>query len=158
MLKNPLWWHRVAQKMNRIGLPALASLVDYFVRWFYGCWCPHTVQIGKGSSLGYGGLGCVIHGDSVIGRNVHIGANVLLGGDGRRQGVPVIEDDVFIGFGAVLMGSITVGKGSVVGANTVVTKDIPPGSVVVGSSARVIGRDISSGYLNLAPARLGKGA
>ena len=54
------------------------------------------------------------------------------------NGKVVIEDDVFIGLNVVIASPITIGKGSIVGANTVLTKDVAPGSVVAGVSARVI--------------------
>lgn len=55
-----------------------------------------------------------------------------------RIGLVIIEDDVFIGVGAIVMPGVTVGKGSVVGAYSVVTKDVPPGMVAVGNPARII--------------------
>jgi serine O-acetyltransferase len=99
---------------------------------------PHTATIGRNFSLGYSGLGCVIHKNATIGNDVEIGANVLIGGNARVFGVPTVEDGVYIGFGAVIIGPVTVGHGSVVGANSVVTTSVPPCAVVAGVPARVL--------------------
>ncbi|MCR5195015.1 MAG: hypothetical protein K6D38_01740 [Pseudobutyrivibrio sp.] len=78
----------------------------------------------------------VIHTDAVVGNNVTIRQGSVIGTNGR--GVPVVEDGVDIGAGAAVIGPITVGKGAVIGANAVVTKDVPPGGVVVGNPGKVI--------------------
>lgn len=54
------------------------------------------------------------------------------------NGKVVIEDDVFLGFNVVIAAPVTIGKGSIVGANTVITRDVPPGTIVSGSPARVV--------------------
>jgi serine O-acetyltransferase len=104
---------------------------------------PHSAKIGKHLQLGYGGLGCIIHADSVIGSNVHIGTNVTVGGNARVKGVPLIEDNVYIKSGAQILGPIRVGFGSVKGANAVVTKNVEPRTVVVGNPSKVIKKDIN---------------
>jgi len=78
--------------------------------------------------------GVVVHSRTRIGRGVTIMHQVTLGekslyGDG---GFPTIEDEVFIGAGAKVLGGINVGRGAVIGANAVVTRDVPPGQTVVG--------------------------
>ena len=86
----------------------------------------------------------MIHSNSVLGENVHIGAGVLIGRNGRTPGTPVIEDNVYIGYGAVVMGPIRVGRGSVIGANAVVMKDVPAGVVVAGVPARIIRKGVDA--------------
>lgn len=84
-----------------------------------------------------------------IGRNVLIteGAKILAhfydtDGPAHRflNGNVIIEDDVFIGFNVIVAKPVTIGKGAVIGANTVVTKDIPDHAIVVGSGSRIVGR------------------
>lgn len=75
---------------------------------------------------------------SVIGKNVMISPCVTIGGRSNIYDVPIIEDDVFIGVGAKILGNVTIGKGATVGANAVVLDSVPPGSVAVGVPARVI--------------------
>ena len=109
----------------------------------FACWFPHTIKAGQGLVLGYGGLAIVVHADAVIGSNVHIDQCVTIGGNGITHGVPVIKDNVYIGAGAKILGPIVVGEGSIIGANAVVTKSIPPKSLAVGVPARVIESDIN---------------
>jgi len=80
----------------------------------------------------------VIHKEVVIGSNVTICQNVTVGGRGKA-GAPVIEDNVFIGAGACVLGPVRIGNGARIGANAVVLADIPAGAVAVGIPARIVG-------------------
>jgi serine O-acetyltransferase len=81
--------------------------------------------------------GVVIHEDAVIGDDCMIMQQVTIGmiGDGE---VPIIGNGVYIGAGAKIIGKLTVGDGARIGANAVVTKDVPPGCTAIGIPARVI--------------------
>jgi len=99
----------------------------------------------KDSNFGYGGIGIVIHKDCVLGGNVTIGSNVTLGGgkkvvdeDGKERPVPRVQDAVYIATGAKILGGITIGNHSIIGANSVITKDVPPHSVVAGIPGKII--------------------
>lgn len=156
VLKNPCYLQRFARSLADSGVFGVPRLIDYFVRFWFGCWFPHTVRVGPGSTLGYGGLGCVIHSDAVLGSNVHIGAGVLIGASGRIPGVPEIGDGVYVGFGAVIAGPVKIGSGAVIGANSVVLRDVPPNCVVAGAPARILRRDISASeypFLGIDPVR-----
>ncbi len=69
---------------------------------------------------------------------VHIVKHGLQNNVNLKEQEIVIEDDVWIGFNATIMKGVTIGKGAIIGANTVITKDIPPYAVVVGNPARII--------------------
>jgi serine O-acetyltransferase len=86
--------------------------------------------------------GIVIHSGAVIGRRVTLMQQVTIGGKnpGGESVAPVIEDDVYVGTGAKIIGNVRVGRGAVVGANAVVTRDVPPYCTVVGAN-RFIRRD-----------------
>lgn len=85
------------------------------------------------------GANCVLTGCTILGHDAS--TNRALGippGDPPiMQGV-VVEDDCFVGYGSIVLMGVRIGKGSIVGAGAVVTRDVPPGSVVVGNPARVI--------------------
>jgi serine O-acetyltransferase len=85
-------------------------------------------------------VGVVVSNEAKIGKNVLIFSCVTIGGkeSGNNQGWPTIEDDVTIFTGAKVVGGITIGRGSVIGANAVITKNIPPNSVAFTKGELVI--------------------
>src|SRR5690606_21692790 len=77
----------------------------------------------------------IIHTDVQVGRRVAIMQQVTLGGkDWGINEAPIIEDDVYIGAGAKVLGAVRVGRGAIVGAKAVVTRDVPPYCTVVGAN------------------------
>lgn len=76
--------------------------------------------------------GVVIHSAAVLGEGVVILHQVTVGAKNTGNQAPIIEDNVFIGAGAKVIGGVRVGRGSIIGANAVVTHDVPPGSTVIG--------------------------
>lgn len=130
--------YRVARWLADRGVPALPRLIDYINRLVFACWVPHEATIGRDVVLGYGGLGIVIHQDSVIGDRVHIDQGVTIGGNATEFGVARIGNDVYVGAGAKILGPITVGKNTRVGANSVVIQDVPAEMTVVGIPGRVV--------------------
>ena len=79
-------------------------------------------------------FGIVIHPNAKFGEDIVIGHQVTLGGRDLSASAPVIEDGVYIGAGAKILGSLCIGRGATVGANAVVTRDVPAGDVVVGAN------------------------
>ncbi len=103
-----------------------------------GCLISPLVEVGSGLHLPHP-TGIVVSEDVCIGRDVTLYQNVTLGRlTADRRGAPTIEDGAVIYAGAVVLGSVRIGHGAVVGANSVVRSDVPDGAVVVGAPARII--------------------
>jgi len=106
--------------------------------------------IGKGIYIPHS-YGIVINSKCEIGDycTIHQGVTIGRGGRGENEGVPKIGSYVYIGAGAVILGKIVVGNNSVIGANAVVTKDVPDNAVVVGIPAKIINYNGSSDFINI---------
>ena len=131
-------WRRGRMKLIRAPLTLLYRFLSKWVEWTCGITLPYTVRLGRRVRIWHHG-GMVLHAAS-IGDDVHVRQNTTFGIARRDQlhQLPVIGDRVDIGCGAVILGAITVGHDSVIGANAVVLKDVPPRSVAVGVPAKVI--------------------
>ena len=124
-------------------IPLLPKLFQLIIYIFFNCWIPCECEIGRGTKLGYGGIAIVIHKDAKIGKNCIIGTCVTIGGNKANDSVPVIEDSCYIASGAKIFGTVTIGKESFIGANSVVTRDVPPKSLVSGIPGKVIKKNIN---------------
>jgi len=104
-----------------------------------GAELPNRAEIGMGLLMPHTN-GIVIHTDAKIGNYCNIGQQVTIGvgGRGEKQGTPQLGDRVFVGPGAKMFGSITIGNDVAIGANAVVTKNLPDNAVAVGIPAKVI--------------------
>lgn len=109
----------------------------------FNCSVPANCVIGKGSKFAYGGIGVVIHGRAVIGKNCIIGQNVTIGGKSGWFEVPCIGDNVEISAGARIIGPVRIGNNVIIGANAVVVKDVPDNCIVAGIPAKIIKENIS---------------
>ncbi|SAL77941.1 serine acetyltransferase [Caballeronia peredens] len=128
---------RLSSLLHHFRVPLLPWLLKVLNRILFSVALPPSVKVGRNVTFGYQGLGIVVHRHAVLGNNIVIAPNVVIGGRGRR-GAPVIEDDVLIGAGACVLGPVVIGKGAKIGANAVVLSDVPPGAIAVGVPARVI--------------------
>jgi serine O-acetyltransferase len=133
---------RVAHGLHCMRIPLLPKVFVGLNRVLFGCYIGAGARIGRGVSLGYGGLGVVIHDKAVIGQLVRIGANVTIGGRSKHPEVPVIGDRVVISTGAKILGPLRVGDEAVIGANAVVIRDVEARTVVGGVPARVLKAEI----------------
>lgn len=136
---NAIFFYRISRWLYLHHIPFLPKLITLLIFLLYNSKVPYQATIGKGSSLGYGGIGVVIHSDTIIGNNCVIGQNVTLGGgNSHYPGVLVIGNNVHISHGACVFGGITVGDNVVIGANSVVNKPIPDNAIVAGVPAKVL--------------------
>lgn len=110
---------------------------------------PYLTKIDSGFFIGHFS-GIFINTNAIIGKNCNLSQGVTLGKSnrGNNKGVPIIGDNVYIGPDAKIIGNIKVGNNVAIGANCVVTKDIPDNSVVVGIPGKVISHEGSNGYIN----------
>lgn len=135
---GPVLIYRAGNWLHRKGFVRLGQALTFFNRLLFATVIPSSAQIGDRCVFGYSGLGIVIHKDACIGNRVHICQNVTIGRHPGKEGVPTIQDDVYLGPGAVVSGMIIVGRGASIGANAVVLHDVPAGAVAVGVPARII--------------------
>ena len=136
-----LAFHRVGHWLYGGHLYFLARMVNHLARFLTAIDIHPGAKIGRNFFLDHGFS--VIGETAEIGDNVTIYQNVTLGGTNPSTGVggkrhPTLDDNVVIGSGAQILGPITVGAGAKIGANSVVTKDVAPGSTVVGIPARPV--------------------
>lgn len=135
---HALWLHRLAHALWNRRLLWLARAVSQFSRWLTGIEIHPAARIGPGFFIDHG-MGTVIGETSEIGANVTLYHNVTLGGVSWKKikRHPTLEDHVVVGAGAQILGPIRIGAHSRIGANSVVVRDVPPYSVVVGVPGRV---------------------
>jgi len=127
-------------RVRRLDLPA--GLCERLMRHLCLCWIGTHTQIGGGLKIAHC-TGLVIGGRTVIGRGCDVRQNVTLGAnyhktgpDGRQS--PTLGDQVSVGAGAVILGPVRIGSHCVIGANAVVTRDIPDHTIAAGVPARVL--------------------
>ncbi len=126
--------HRVAHALHSVGVPILPRLIATIARSITGIEIHPAATVGRGFFIDHG-MGVVVGETAEIGDDVTLYQGVTLGGTGFATGKrhPTVQDNVTIGSGAKLLGPITVGHGSKIGANSVVIHDVPPNSTVVGN-------------------------
>jgi serine O-acetyltransferase len=118
-------------------------------RYKYGIAIPEYTRIGPGLFINRFG-GVMVNGDAIIGANCNLTHGSMLGqlNRGPREGSPILGDEVFLAAGSKVIGRVRIGDRAAVGANAVVTKDVPDDAVVGGIPARIISTDGSAGYIN----------
>lgn len=115
------------------------GLCGFFVLNITKIWIPPQTRIGKDFHIIHAEGSLSIHPDAVIGDRVGVMHNVTIGTN-MGAGAPVIGDDVFIGVNSCVLGPIKVGARSRIGACTLVTTNVPPDSVAIGSPAKIYPR------------------
>lgn len=136
---HAIWMHRIAHVLYKRKFFLLARIISQFSRFLTGIEIHPGAKIGKGLFIDHG-MGVVIGETCEIGDYVTIYQGVTLGGTGKEKGKrhPTIEDHVLIASGAKVLGSIRIGRCSKIGAGSVVLREVPPNSTVVGVPGRVV--------------------
>lgn len=131
--------YRIAHSFYKHKHPFIARLIMSRAKKHTGIEIHPAAVIGMGIFIDHG-TGIVIGETTEIGDNVTIYQGVTLGGTGKDVGKrhPTIENDVMISAGAKVLGPVVIGKGSKIGAGSVVLKDVPPHCTVVGVPGRVV--------------------
>lgn len=136
--KLPVWIYYLAHRLFYWNVPVLPKILIWVNRLTFGCYLPPEAKLGRRCRLSYGGAGVVVHRRALIGNDVVISQGVTIGGHSGHYEVPVIEDNVYIGAGAKVLGPIRVGANAIIGANAVVLQDVPPRCRAVGIPARIL--------------------
>ncbi|HYK74955.1 MAG TPA: serine O-acetyltransferase [Pseudoneobacillus sp.] len=139
---HAIWAHRLAHGLYKRKFFFLARSVSQISRFFTGIEIHPGAKIGRRFFIDHG-MGVVIGETCEIGDNVTVFQGVTLGGTGKEKGKrhPTIMDNALIATGAKVLGSIIVGENSKIGAGSVVLKDVPPNSTVVGIPGKVVIQD-----------------
>jgi serine O-acetyltransferase len=130
--------HRIAHMLWNTGMPFIPRFLSHVARQLTGIEIHPGARIGKNFFIDHGG-GVVIGETTVIGDNCLLYQDVTLGGtsDKREKRHPTLLDNVIVGSGAKIIGAVTIGNNVTIGSNSVVVKDVPDNSVVVGIPGRI---------------------
>ncbi|RDI39031.1 serine O-acetyltransferase [Falsibacillus pallidus] len=139
---HAIWSHRIAHGLFKRRFYFLARLISQISRFFTGIEIHPGAKIGRRFFIDHG-MGVVIGETCEIGDNVTVYQGVTLGGTGKEKGKrhPTLQDNVLVATGAKVLGSITIGENSKIGAGSVVLKNVPKNSTVVGIPGRVVIQD-----------------
>ena len=142
-----VFFHQLANFFSIAKFDLVARIISQLSRFLTGIEIHPKAKIGKNLFIDHG-MGVVIGETSIIGNNVTIYHMVTLGGispsidsDNQRdmKRHPTLEDNVVVGSGAQVLGPVIVGKNAKIGANAVVTKNVPENAVMVGIPAKNVG-------------------
>ena len=144
---HALLFHKIAHFLYKLKIPILPRLISHISRWFTGIEIHPGAKFGKRIFIDHG-KGVVIGETAVVGDDVVIYQGVTLGGTSTKKVKrhPTLGSNIVVGCGAKILGNITVGDNCQIGANSVVIKDVPLNSTVVGIPARIVlhaGRKVS---------------
>lgn len=136
---HALWAHRIDHWLWRRKLRLAARLLSQFARFWTGIEIHPGARIGRRVFIDHG-MGVVIGETAIVGDDVTLYQGVTLGGTGKGVGKrhPTLRNGVFVGNNANILGNIAIGENSRVGAGSVVVRDVPPDSTVVGVPAHIV--------------------
>ena len=131
--------HRISHALWKYKIPLFPRVLSQFTRFFTGIEIHPGAQIGRGVFIDHG-MGVVIGETSQIGNRCLLYQGVTLGGTGKDHGKrhPTLEENVVVGAGAKVLGAITVGTNTRIGAGSVVVRNVEADSTVVGIPGRVV--------------------
>ncbi|MBL1351905.1 MAG: serine O-acetyltransferase [Zetaproteobacteria bacterium] len=150
---HAIWMYRIAHVCWTHGFCWCGRWISHVARWLTGIEIHPGASIGKGFFIDHG-MGVVIGETTEIGNDVTLYHGVTLGGTTWRKEKrhPTLEDGVIVGTGAKVLGAITIGAQSRIGANSVVLKDVPEHATVIGIPGTIVGKNepvIENGRINL---------
>ena len=134
--------HRVIHAMHKAGVPIVPRFLSHIVRFATGIEIHPGAMIGDGFFIDHG-MGVVIGETTIVGRDVTLYQGVTLGGTSLNPGKrhPTLMGNVVVGVGAAVLGDILIGENAQIGAGSVVVKDVPPNSTVVGIPGRIVSKE-----------------
>jgi serine O-acetyltransferase len=135
-------FYRISHALREARIPFLPRWLSQMGRFFTGIEIHPGARIGKSLFIDHG-MGVVIGETTIIGDNVTLYQGATLGGTGKEKGKrhPTLGSNIVVGAGAKVLGNITIGDNSYIGANAVVVKDVPPNSTIVGVPGRITRQD-----------------
>ena len=118
-------------------------------RFRYGFDISPTTNIGRGLYLGHFG-GIVISPYATLGSNINIAQGVTIGAEsrGKRTGAPTLEDRVWVGAHAMIVGKVTIGTEALIAPGAYVNFDVPAKAVILGNPGKIVSKEGSAGYIN----------
>ena len=136
---HALMVQRITHEAALLGVPLLPRLISHIARFLTGIEIHPGATIGRRCFIDHG-MGVVIGETTIIGDNCHLYQGVTLGGTSTRREKrhPTLEDGVVVGAGAKIIGDVTIGQGSRIGAGAVVVSSVPPNATVVGVPGHVV--------------------
>jgi serine O-acetyltransferase len=139
---HAVWFYRINHWLWNQHFFLLGRLLSQFARFLTGVEIHPGAQLGRRLFIDHG-VGVVIGATAIVGDDVTLYQGVTLGGTGKEHGKrhPTIEDNVVVGGGAKILGNITVGKNCRIGAGSVVLRNVPEDSTVVGVPGHIIFRE-----------------
>lgn len=140
---HAIFLHRIIHPLWNMGIPVMPRLLSNISRFLTGIDIHPAAKIGAGFFIDHG-MGVVIGETSEIGEDCLLYQGVTLGGTGKERGKrhPTLGSNVIVGAGAKILGAITIGSHSKIGANAVVLDNVPDYSIVVGVPGRVIKKKV----------------
>jgi serine O-acetyltransferase len=139
---HALWWYRIHHWLWNHSLRFPARALSQFARWISGIEIHPGAVIGRRFFIDHG-MGVVIGETAIVGDDVTLYQGVTLGGTGKETGKrhPTLCDNIVVGAGAKILGNITVGENCRIGAGSVVLRDVPADSTVVGVPGHIVLRN-----------------
>src|SRR5215469_8795296 len=139
---HAVWFYRMNHWLWNHHLLLMARWLSQVARWLTGIEIHPAAKIGRRLFIDHG-MGVVIGETAIVGDDVTLYQGVTLGGTGKEHGKrhPTLEDSVVVGGGAKILGNITIGKNCRIGAGSVVVRNVPDNSTVVGVPGHIIFRE-----------------
>lgn len=139
---HAVWFYRLNHYFWNHGFFLAGRFLSQFARWLTGIEIHPGAKIGRRLFIDHG-MGVVIGETAIVGDDVTLYQGVTLGGTGKEHGKrhPTLEDSVVVGGGAKILGNITIGKNCRIGAGSVVLRNVPDNSTVVGVPGHIVFRE-----------------